>query len=162
MQPLTAQFKDTLSRQKLAPATLKNYVSDVDRFLEWLAGELQETAIQPVQLTAEVFPNYLRWLNDSRNDINSATAERYLSSLRRFGNWLVQSGRCLNDPAAKLGGLKIDQTLEQTLAEFKNTLVQQKLSASTIKNYLSDVKNYLLWANKNIKITGSNSEILSW
>lgn len=161
MQPLAAQFKTYLAKQRLARATLKNYVSDTDRFLDWLAGELQEVAIEPVQLTAAAFQNYLRWLNDPTNRIPPATARRYLSSLRRFGKWLAQSGLADADPAAALTAAVIDPTVEQLSRDFKNALTKQKLAPSTVKNYVSDVYNYLLWAKANIKITGSNSEILS-
>ncbi|MDZ4229171.1 MAG: site-specific integrase [Patescibacteria group bacterium] len=95
MQPLTVQFKHYLTKQKLSPATLKNYVSDVDRFLGWLSRQLQETTIQPLQLTARVFEDYAAWLNDPINRINPVSAQRYLASLKRFGSFLFNAK--LND-----------------------------------------------------------------
>ncbi|MDZ4229413.1 MAG: phage integrase N-terminal SAM-like domain-containing protein, partial [Patescibacteria group bacterium] len=152
----TAQFKHYLTKQKLSPATLKNYVSDVDRFLSWLGRQLQETTIQPLQLTARGFDDYAAWLNDPVNRINPVSAQRYLASLKRFGSFLFSSK--LNDinPAEALKPAKIDPTLDQVLAEFKHELGAQKLSPSTIKNYLSDIKTYLNWARKSIKITDSD------
>ncbi len=156
MQPLTAQFKNYLAKQKLSPATLKNYVSDVDQFLAWLAGELQEAAIEPVQLTASVFQNYGRWLNAAENHIHPATAERYLSGLRRFGEFLNAAKLTDANPAADLKPTAIDPTLDQVVNDFRNELVRQNLAPSTVKNYVSDVHQYLLWANERLKLTGDN------
>lgn len=157
MQPLTAQFKNYLVKQtrpKLSRATLKNYVSDVDQFLAWLAKDLQETLIQPIQLTGRVFQNYGLYLNAAQNHIHPATAERYLSSLRRFGEFLKTTGRTDSNPAADLKPTTIDPTLDQVLNDFRNELVRQNLSPSTIKNYVSDINHYLLWAKDHLKITG--------
>lgn len=156
MQPLTAQFKHYLVSQKLSAATLKNYVSDIRQFLAWLAGELQETVIEPVHLTASVFQNYGRWLNDPANRIHPATAERYLSSLKRFGSFLENAKLTDANPAADLKPAAIDPTLDQVINEFKRELIHQKLSGSTVKNYVSDVHHYLLWANEHLKLTGDN------
>ena len=61
------------------------------------------------------------------------------------------------NPTSALNPVQIDSTVSQLLNNFKHELVRQKLSASTIKNYLSDVHNYLLWATKQVKITDNNS-----
>lgn len=159
MQPLTAQFKNYLAKQttpRLSPATLKNYVSDVEQFLAWLASQLQEDTIQPIQLTATVFQNYGHYLNAAQNRVCPATAERYLSSLKRFGKFLYNSKRTGSNPAENLAAGAIDPSLDQVLKEFKNELTRRNLSPSTIKNYVSDVNHYLLWAKEYIKITDSN------
>src|SRR3989344_6483459 len=122
MQPLTAQFKTYLAgpinlnsqtgahlaKPKLAPASLKNYVSDVDQFLAWLAHELQEPVIQPANLSPAVFQNYGRYLNAAENGINPATATRAISGLRRFSDWLVTTKRTETDPAVNLTVADID------------------------------------------------------
>jgi len=161
MSTLTAQFKTYLANhnqanQKLAPATVKNYVSDVQVFLDWLKRELQEDTIVPANLTAAVFGNYGRRLNDPANRVLPSTARRYLSSLKRFGGWLEMARLADTNPAAALPRQQIDPTISRLMNNFKHELVRQKLSASTIKNYVSDVHNYLLWATKQVKITDNN------
>ena len=152
LQPLTAQFK--------------NYVSDVEIFLTWLAKDFQSAKhlpattvqpIQPIQLTAAVFNNYAQWLTAAQNQIPPATAQRYLSSLRRFGEFLKATGATDSNPAAEIKLTitnPINLTIDQVLNDFRNELTRQKLSPSTIKNYLSDVNHYLLWAKEYIKTTG--------
>lgn len=157
MQPLTAQFKTYLTTQKLSPATLANYVSDTAIFLDWLKQQLQEDVLNPIHLSAAAFSNYSRRLNDPANRVHPATASRYLSSLKRFGAWLETARLTDSNPAAGLTADRIDPTINQLVNEFKHELFRQKLSASTIKNYVSDVNNYLLWAVNYIKTTDSNS-----
>ena len=157
MPALTAQFKTYLITQKLSPATLANYVSDTAIFLDWLKQQLQEEVIAPINLTAAVFGNYGRWLNDPANRIHPATAQRYFSSLKRFGGWLETARLADSNPAAALTANRIDPTINQLISDFKHELIQQKLARSTVKNYVSDVNNYLLWAVNSIKITDSNS-----
>jgi site-specific recombinase XerD len=159
-QPLAHHFQRYLDDQKLTAATRKNYVSDVQLFLNWLSGQIQENTIQPVHLTATVFQNYCRELNNPANSRRPATGRRHLSSLKRFGQWLKSSGRCESNPAAALPAEAINPTIEQWLNDFRHELKRQKLADSTIKNYLSDVNNYLLWAVKNIKLTDNKSIIL--
>lgn len=167
MQPLAAQFKLYLGKLPLSPATRKNYVSDVGLFLDRLARSLQEETIQPAHLTERVFGDYGRSLvgspggdqvqsPDGTAAVSPATAERHLASLKRFGKWLAESGQADADPTAILNSLRIDPTMDQLVRDFKNELVRQKLSTSTIKNYVSDVNNYLLWAVQHVKLTDNN------
>lgn len=168
MQPLAVQFQRYLAKQNLSAATRKNYVSDVGLFLAVLSRELQEDTIQPAHLNQRVFADYGRSLvgspdggqvqsPDGTAAVNPATAQRHLASLKRFGKWLAQSGRNDADPAAVLNSLRIDPTVERLVRDFKNELVRQKLSTSTVKNYVSDVNNYLLWAVQHVKLTDNNS-----
>jgi site-specific recombinase XerD len=160
-QPLTHKFRDYLRQRGLAAASIKNYVSDVDGFLEWLANNLQEDILEPRQLTQTAFDDYSRWLNAGQNHVHPATANRYLSSLRSFGEFLVNQNFTTTNPTVRLSNQHIDPTIDQVLNEFKNELARQKLSPSTIKNYYSDVKQYLLWAKDNIKITDNKLDLLS-
>ena len=174
MQPLTAQFKNYLASQttpRLSPATLKNYVSDVEVFLTWLAKHLQETTVQPVQpiqpiqpihpiqpiqLTAVVFQKYADFVSAAQNQIHPATAQRYLSSLKRFGEFLKATSRTDSNPAAEIKLTTINLNQNQVINEFRNELIRQKLSPSTIKNYVSDVNHYLQWAKEYLKTTGGD------
>lgn len=160
-QPLAAKFKTYLVSQNRSAATIKNYVSDVDQFLGWLAHNLQEDILEARQLTQTAFGDYARFIADPANRIHPATANRYLSSLRAFGEFLVKHNLIAGNPALELKNQTVDPTIDQVVSEFRHELERQKLSASTIKNYVSDVKNYLIWASTNVKTTDSKSELLS-
>ncbi len=167
MQPLTAQFKNYLASQaapKLSPATLANYVSDVEVFLTWLAKGSRSATVPSTQtisatilanqLTSAVFQNYANFVSAAQNQIHPATAQRYFSSLRRFGEFLKATGLAASNPAAEIKPTTINLTIDQVLNDFRNELIRQKLSPSTIKNYVSDVSHYLQWAKEYIKTTG--------
>jgi site-specific recombinase XerD len=158
---LNAKFRTYLQKQNLSPATLKNYVSDIDQFLEWVKHNLQENKLEARQLTQTVFSDYARALFDPAGGVHPATANRYLSSLRSFGEFLVAHNLAVTNPAAELKNKTIDPTLDQLLTEFKHELTRQKLAASTVKNYVSDVKNYLAWTQTNIQKTDSKLDLLS-
>ena len=144
---LTGQFEQFLKGTKsLSDQTIKNYVSDIDIFLDWLKLSLQEDNLTPAHITAARVISYSDYLNNSRQTLN--TKNRHLSSLRRFGHFLFTTKLSDLNPAAHLVSAEAAFTSahsSQILTEFKHDLNKQNLSASTIKNYLSDVKQYFRW-----------------
>jgi site-specific recombinase XerD len=145
---LVYQFRTFLEgTKKLSASSIKNYVSDINLFCEWLKNNLQEDALAPAHITESTISAYREYLNNSRQSISAKN--RHLSSLRRFGYFLKITGLCDFNPAEGL--INVDQSptsvsTKKILKAFKAELNKQQLSASTIKNYLSDVKQYLHWA----------------
>ena len=204
MQPILKQFQSylkglkssSLSAKPLSPSSVKNYVSDANFFLTWLANQSQsakpsqpnqpnpanqtnqtrqanqahqanqtnqtrqanqahqanqtnQNPIKPSQITPNKCQAYKNFLQENTPP---ATANRRLSSLRRFTTFLVTTKQLSTDPTQSLSNLK-NTTFSTLLNQFETYLKSQNLTPSTIKNYLSDIKNYLLWARKNIKTT---------
>lgn len=162
MQPLTARFQSYLQaprlRGRLAPSTVKNYLSDTNHFLTWLSQSLQETIIKPEHVTPATCAAYCHHLQTASK---SATAARRLSSLRQFGAFLAKTGLLEHNPAQNLSPIAPKPVFRSVLHQFKRHLIKQKLAPSTVKNYLSDVKNYLLWTQKNSKTTDMDLELRS-
>ena len=150
MTTLPQEFQAYLSGSKsLTKQSIKNYVSDINIFLGWLASNLQEPQISPAHITSSSILSYRDELNNSRQPL--AVKNRYLSSLRRFGHFLFTTKLCTTNPAVHLSNVDAAGTTtsnHQILAAFKHDLNKQNLSPSTVKNYLSDIKQYLNWANK--------------
>ena len=145
LQPLAEAFKSFLEGQKnLSASSIANYLSDVNRFLTWLSQSLQEKIINAGHITAAVCLAYQQFL---QNSYPAATANRHLSSLKRFGEFLAATGRAEADPTDKLSSVPATK-VKDIMGLYKNYLENQSLSPSTIKNYLSDIKSYLLWAQK--------------
>ena len=153
MTTLTQEFQSFLSGSKsLTEQSIKNYVSDINIFIDWLAGNLQEDEIRPEHITAVNISAYRESLNNSRQPL--AVKNRYLSSLRRFGDFLFVTKLCPTNPAAHLSNADpaaAATSTKQILAAFKHDLNKQNLNPGTIKNYLSDVKQYLKWATNQSK-----------
>lgn len=153
MTTLPQEFQSFLEGSKsLTDQSIKNYVSDINIFLDWLASNLQEPEITPSHITSASILSYRNELNNSRQPI--AVKNRYLSSLRRFGHFLFVTKLSAVNPAAHLSNVDAAGTTtstKQILAAFKHDLNKQNLSPSTIKNYLSDVKQYLSWVQNQSK-----------
>jgi len=158
MQPLLKQFQSFLKNSRpnsttitkpLTHSSIKNYVSDINHFLSWLAHSIGQKTIKPDHINSKTCQAYKNFLQQKTPP---ATANRRLSSLRRFTAFLAITQLAPNDPAQALTNLEIT-TINSLLNNFQNFLHSQNLTPSTIKNYLSDVKHYLLWAQKNSKST---------
>lgn len=167
MQPLLKQFKSFLkgsqssaskstspssTSKPLSQSSIKNYVSDIKHFLTWLNKFTGQKTIKPIHINSKTCQAYKDFLHQNTPP---ATANRRLSSLRRFTAFLTITKLAPNDPGQDLTNLSAT-TLDSLLTEFQTFLISQELAPSTIKNYLSDVRNYLLWTRKNIETTDSN------
>lgn len=131
-------------------SSIKNYVSDINHFLDFVADSIQEPKVQPVHITPAVIKAYS---TAAASQLSPSSLNRHLSSLRYFGRFLFNTKLCEIDPAQNLTNPAFDPTLAQIITRYQKFLTTEALSKSTIKNYLSDLKKYLLWARKNIKTT---------
>ncbi|MCX6816251.1 MAG: site-specific integrase [Candidatus Beckwithbacteria bacterium] len=99
-QALLNYFKKYLTAdKKIGSASTKNYVSDINLFLNWVSRTLQEENIQAEHLTPTIVKTYQKHLTQN---VHPTTAQRHLSSLRRFGEFLVNTNRLTADPTKSL------------------------------------------------------------
>ena len=151
---------------KISLSSIKNYISDINHFLNFVSASIQEPEVKPAHITPAVIKAYQEFLFRSSNPAapasrpdsptsfcSPATANRRLSSLRCFGRFLVNTKTCETDPTQNLTNPAFNPTLAQIITRYQKFLKLENLSKSTIKNYLSDLKKYLLWARNNIKTT---------
>lgn len=134
----------------ISPSSIKNYVSDINHFLNFIAGSIQETIVQPVHITPAAIKAYS---TAAATQLSPSSLNRHLSSLRYFGRFLLNTKLLETDPAQNLTNPAFDPTLAQVITRYQKFLTSEDLSKSTVKNYISDLKKYLLWARKNIKTT---------
>ncbi|MDZ7586543.1 MAG: phage integrase N-terminal SAM-like domain-containing protein [Patescibacteria group bacterium] len=167
MQPLLEQFKNYLTKRattrvaptnadligKISPTTSKNYLSDVNRFLNFIATAIQEAEVQPAHITPAAIKAYTA---AAATKLSPSSLNRHLSSLRFFGRFLLNTKLSETDPAQNLTNPTFDPTLAQIITRYQKYLTTENLAKSTVKNYLSDLKKYLLWARRNIKTTNDN------
>ena len=172
MPTLIQSFQTYLQTQtRLSPASIKNYLSDLNFFLGFVKTSFQQQDLKLAHLSPAAFSNYRQHLVNQLNSTDSgsasglslATANRRLSALRHFGAFLKQTNLLDTNPALALPNLDalnlksqpaaITLTQRQILRHYSRFLKHEKLSSSTIKNYLSDLNQYLLWAQKTYKTT---------
>jgi len=84
-------------------------------------------------------------------NIPASTINRRLSSLRCFGNFLQAANKLNSNPTQAISSIIQQPNLNQIINRYQQYLNKQKLSPITIKNYLSDLKIYLLWAQQYVK-----------
>lgn len=141
---------DLPKRSNLNVSSIKNYVSDINHFLNFIAASIQETEVKPGHITPAAIKAYS---TAAAAQLSPPSLNRHLSSLRYFGRFLVTARLCETNPAQNLTNPAFDPTLAQVITRYQKFLKLEALSKSTIKNYVSDLKKYLLWARRNIKTT---------
>lgn len=136
-------FKQYLFSQRNKPSnlTVKNYLSDIRKFLTWYETYYQ-TSFIPSALTPSVVKNYQAIVMGNTNAIRSN--KRYISSLHKFAGFLTHSGAIKADPFEKTQPVTSNNDPWE-IKQFTNHLVISKASKLTIKNYLIDIKQFLDW-----------------
>ncbi len=147
---LLEKFKSHLISKKSKPSkvTIKNYISDVRKFIQWFENQFT-TSFSPKKITTETIHVYKIYLNNKEIPINSI--ERYLSSLRRFFSFLMQENLITINPFHQEINPKELQKDRLKLSQFKIYLISSNLSKPTIKNYLMDIRQFLIWLEKVVK-----------
>ncbi|OGD54154.1 hypothetical protein A3J78_00625 [Candidatus Beckwithbacteria bacterium RBG_13_35_6] len=152
-------FKNYLEDKKLSKISVKNYLSDIRHFIYWSAKN------KILVLEKSVFEKYKQCLLNNNKPIK--TINRYLASLRKYGRFLKEENLIQQNPA--LGLKNINPTLHRSGAgqvkprtkikfagstelidNFKAYLNKEKIKPATVKNYISDVNQFLNWMEKKV------------
>jgi len=140
-------FKNYLIIRKTSPVTAKNYLGDVNHFLNWLA---KETGVKYQIVGKAIFGLFTEeTLNEYKNYLLAcktplSTLNRRLSALRKFGEFGKEQEWLKENPAGKITNAT-KQPNEEILEKFSLHLGKEKVSPITIKNYLSDLRHFLGW-----------------
>lgn len=146
MLKIKTNFRKYLQDQQLAKSTIKNYVSDLRHFLDWLASSHQQVNINNFNYNQfRAYKNYL-----SQNDVGRSVVRRRLAGLKKFGEFLKTENLTNTNPAAHVKPNPPRITVYQQLKEFKKFLKDHDLSKSTIKNYMADVSQFVHWTERQI------------
>lgn len=144
---LLNKFRLYLTYNRVSSLTAKNYLSDLRYFLNWystafikeFSGEnLDQTVIDGFK-------------SQNSSKLAASTLERHLSSLRKFSTFLVGEGVINTSP---FESPKTNQEREDDkwqIKEIKDYLYLQGASPSSIKNYISDIKQFFQWTDKVIQ-----------
>lgn len=170
MTNLPNTFAQYLTVEGNSPITIKNYLSDLNHFLAWMEITLKsknlpysegESFFISRYFNTELVQNYRAYLLS--NEIPTATVNRRLSTLRTFGKFCLSQGWVKENPTNTLSnqnplrpvpygtGTTRGTQSEAVIKQFKTYLEKEKTSAghltssNTIKNYISDIREYLVW-----------------
>lgn len=151
---LDSNFQNHLLTKGVSPKSLKNYMSDLNHFLGWAILKLKAYGSY-IENLAELVPflssnlasEYKTFLTE--NSIPVKTINRRLSTLRHLAKFLTES-QILNfnfmENIANINPDRPKNLLPKTLiTDFISHLKDQKISKNTIKNYASDIRQFLTW-----------------
>lgn len=144
-------FLEYIELLGVSKKTEKNYRSDISNFTLWMMNRVKTWGVAAKNL-AETVPfidkqtgfDYKKHLRNKTNSIK--TVNRRLSTLRHFGRFLA-SEQILNfDFMEKVTNVSTKKSPSKNLiSNFEAHLKTEKVSKNTIKGYLSDTRQFLLW-----------------
>ena len=157
--PIKKKFETYLTEEiGISPKSLKFYRSDLSHFTGWillkarnwgaLAEGLDDILPYLSKKLAQEYKNFL-----VQNKIANKTINRRLSTLRHFGRFLqgIQTidynftEEISNIPSSGEISLPSKDFSQSIAGSFKNHLQSEKVSHNTIKNYLSDIRQFVSW-----------------
>ncbi|HUS60522.1 MAG TPA: site-specific integrase [Nevskiaceae bacterium] len=148
---LPENYRTYLKTQGLSSVTIKNYVADINHFLDWLYQKTHvHHRVAGIDIfglfTTETFKEYKADVAEQNTPLT--TINRRLSALRKFGQFGLQIGSLNQNPVLKIKNVvsESNQSPKQNwLVKFRKSLEEEKVSPLTIKNYLSDLRHFLTW-----------------
>lgn len=152
-------FEKFLVSKKISANTRKNYRSDIRNFITWIV-ETRKILFSPdnfntqtrgfcQMIDLQTVENFKQTELEKR--IPPSTINRRLSSLRIFldcaqnNNWVNSN---INASIKNITLVKNEISPEVIIQEFVTHLQNEGASKGTIKNYTTDVHDFLIWMNK--------------
>lgn len=133
-------FKRWLELKNYQPTTVKNYISDQNKYLHFTPSG--------ILFSSPKISRYISHLATKNN------AKRYLASLNKFCQFALDQNltkKNLYKSALKIQRLSGSRPqtphINQLLDQFKSQLIRQKRSPSTIRNYINDLHQYINFIN---------------
>lgn len=151
-------FYKYLSSLGLSQKSFKNYRSDLNHFMAWAILKIRSygsyvnnlTELTPF-LRTKLALEYKSYM--SENMFPKKTVNRRLSTLRHLSRYLVLSqvidGDFMNE-IENISEAKVKRSgPSPVINEFRGYLEKEKVSPNTIKNYISDIRQFLSWLESN-------------
>ena len=126
-------FKSWLIAKLYSPSTIRNYLADINRYLQTTSDDF---------FSPESVSFYLATINDDPNK------NRYLSSLSKFFQFALDQKLITIDPLKKAQKPKIPQP-QDAFVDYQSFLTKKKFFPATIKNYLNDIQQFIDWLKSN-------------
>jgi len=155
-------FRNFLVAEKTASITQRGYVSDVKFFLNWLIPHLQKNSdlysnfdisVILKKINPKILSNYNFFLIESKIPLKSIN--RKYSALRKLGSFCLSQNLIAENIFDNLKTLS-DRPLfpehKCHLGQFKEDLLRKGLTKITVKNYLVDTKQFLIWSKNKLEV----------
>lgn len=140
MDALLLPFKSWLQARHYQPATIRNYLVDIRKYLSSVSSA---NPFSPSSLS-----QFLSQLTGSLNE------KRSLASLSKFCQYALDQKLISQNPFTKIrkqhhlsGQNPSHTTPTDLIVQYQSYLLAQKFNSVTIKNYINDIQQYLNWVN---------------
>lgn len=102
------------AERRYSPLTVRNYRRDVERFMAWQG--VDDDHFDPARITTE---DIREWVihRTEKGEVNAASMNRELSSLRTLFRWLLRTGAVGHDVTRPVSSLKTSQRLPAFVPE---------------------------------------------
>lgn len=155
MTTLPTKFEEYLKTElQVSGKTLRNYRADLSHFLGWATLHLSSRGIN-IQSPDSIIPHFTSFVVASykgyhlENKIPESTTNRRLSTLRNFGRFLAKINLVSQNPTELVTNIKKtispEEKINAIVHDFEKDLKKEGISSVTLKNYISDVRQFLLW-----------------
>lgn len=155
------KFKLYLNTENISKGSARSYLSDSRHFLGWLVSFLLEKHLIDINSQNPGVKSLLEFVNEKlleayknyQLEINVPvkTINRRFSSLRKFGSFCQIRLDLKKSKFDTLRNISREEETPKTnylFDEFRLELWKNKAGKTTIKNYLSDVKQFISWCEK--------------
>jgi len=148
------EFIKYLESAGISTSSVKFYKSDLNHFTAWLLFRIRSLGILADELTQAIpflksafAHEYKKFLIENKTP--AKTINRKLSTLRNLSRFLIISQIINFDFTENLTNITTageERFQIHPLVEgFQKHLEAEKVSASTIKNYLADIRQFIFW-----------------
>ena len=155
MNNLTQEFLTHLEASGISKSSIKYYKSDTRHFSGWLILKCKSLGSSPrnlseavVYITKNTAEDYKEFM--VKNSASIKTINRRLSTLRRLSSFLLETNLVNFDFAGSVGNIRKGQkgSKSKMSVNFERYLTSQEVSQNTVKNYLSDINQFISWLDK--------------
>ena len=167
LDTIRKDFSKYLDSLGISAKTHKNYRSDISHFSGWLILKIRTFGSYVEDLTGAVpflsndlaneYKNYM-----VENTTPLKTINRRLSTLRHLSKFLLASQIIDTDFMIGIENSSEAKVIKEikmadhpSIGEFRSYLESEKISPNTIKNYLSDIRQFMIWLENNQQLNNS-------
>lgn len=131
-------FNLWLNSKSYSSSTIRNYLSDINRYYQFI-----ENCKLKIENSNPFSPDSVSaYLATIKSDPNYS---RYLSSLSKFFQYALDQNIIKIDPLKQAQKVKKPST-DDILSDYQSFLTKKHFSASTIRNYLNDLRQFIDWS----------------
>jgi len=152
-------FRNYLVSEKVSSITVRSYVSDARFFFKWFLPFMAEgikspSKVELVDLLKKINFQILQQFGFYliQEDLPLKSINRKYSALRKLGTFCLSQKTLTENVFEQLKNLTVHSPFPEQqnhLNQFKAELLKKDISKNTVKNYLSDIRQFLIWSENN-------------